>query len=66
MNINVGIADRTIRIWLGIGMVLFAYMRPDLPYAFIGWLGVIPLATGLFGWCGIYKLFGITTVKNAK
>ena len=64
MQINVGAVDRIVRVWIGIAMVLFAYMQPDVPYSFIGWLGVIPFFTGLFGWCGLYKILGFTTAKN--
>jgi hypothetical protein len=28
-----------------------------------GWLGVIPLATGLLGSCPLYTLFGVSTCK---
>jgi hypothetical protein len=29
-----------------------------------GWLGLVPLATGLVGWCPHYSLLGINTCKN--
>jgi hypothetical protein len=29
-----------------------------------GWLGLVPLATGLLGWCPPYTLLGINTCKN--
>ena len=31
-----------------------------------GWLGLIPLATGLLGWCPPYAMLGITTCKKAE
>lgn len=31
-----------------------------------GLIGIIPLATGLFSWCPVYRLFGITTCKARK
>ena len=65
MKVNVGIGDRAIRIWIGLAMIFFAYMNPDLSYGFIGWFGFIPLVTGIVGWCGLYRLLNITTVKNA-
>lgn len=64
MKNNVGLIDRWIRVCLGVAMILFAAMSPDVPYAFIGWLGIIPLVTGLLGWCGIYRVLGISTKKN--
>ena len=64
MNVNVGMLDRIIRVWVGIGLMAFAYMSPDIPYAFLGWVGVIPFVTGLVGWCGLYRLLGISTVRS--
>lgn len=66
MTFNVGMYDRVIRVWLGIMAMLFAYYSPEYPFAWLGWFGVIPLLTGMFGWCGLYKLLGISTIKNGK
>ncbi len=55
---NMGKTDRLIRIVLGvllIGNVFFALQHP------IGWVGVILLATGIFGICPLYSLLGIDT-----
>jgi hypothetical protein len=30
-----------------------------------GWIGIVPLTTGLIGWCPAYTLFGINTCKRA-
>jgi len=64
MKINVGMFDRVIRVWLGIGLLLFAVFSPDTPFSWIGWIGIIPLVTGLLGRCGLYSFLGISTVKN--
>ena len=63
MKRNVGLIDRSIRVWLGIAMISFAVMSPETPYSILGWLGVIPLVTGLAGRCGLYKLLGISTAR---
>ncbi|MGI9351518.1 MAG: YgaP family membrane protein [Rhizobiaceae bacterium] len=63
MKRNVGLIDRSIRVWLGIAMIFFALVSPETPFSFLGWLGIIPLVTGLTGRCAIYKLIGISTAR---
>ncbi len=63
MQANVGGVDRTVRIVAGIALILFALLSGSA-YAPWGWLGVIPLATGLIGWCPAYLPFGIKTCKT--
>ncbi len=61
---NVGTIDRIIRI--GIGLVLIAYAiplgLPDTGWNWTGWIGLIPLATGIFGRCPAYRLLGVSTL----
>ncbi|MEL0583816.1 MAG: DUF2892 domain-containing protein [Candidatus Thiodiazotropha sp. (ex. Lucinoma kazani)] len=60
---NVGKVDRIIRIILGvllIGNVFYALQSP------IGWIGVILLATGLFGMCPLYSLLGLNTKSTSE
>ncbi len=61
MERNVGGADRVIRIAVGAGLVI-ATAAGYLPLW--GWIGVVPLATGLSGWCPAYLPFGIKTCKT--
>ena len=55
---NVGIADRIIRVIIGIFVLALVFFGPKTPWA---WLGLIPLLTGLFGWCPLYALLRIGT-----
>jgi len=58
MKFNVGGLDRMLRIALGLILIVLAAM------GFIGWwgwLGVIPLATGLLRFCPLYSLAGLNT-----
>lgn len=53
--------DRSVRIIVGlllIGLTVSAQIGPW------GWIGIVPLATGLIGWCPAYSLFGIKTSKT--
>ncbi len=58
---NIGLIDRVLRIIIGI--VLIALAVTDR----IGWwgyIGIIPLATGLVSSCLLYTLLGINTAKK--
>ncbi|VWX55786.1 conserved hypothetical protein [Burkholderiales bacterium 8X] len=58
MTKNEGAVDRTIRIALGGTLVVLAAMD----YIGVwGWIGLVPLATGLAGSCPVYSIFGIRT-----
>ena len=60
MQANVGGMDRGVRIVAGIGLILFALLSAH-PLHIWGWIGVVPLATGLIGWCPAYTLLGMNT-----
>ena len=61
MKSNVGGIDRILRIVFGVVLVALAATGTVGVW---GWLGLVPLATGLLGWCPPYSLFGINTCKN--
>jgi hypothetical protein len=50
--------ERVIRVALGLGVLSLAFVGPQTAW---GYLGIIPLATGVLGSCPVYNLFGITT-----
>jgi hypothetical protein len=58
MQINEAKWDRAIRIFFGLGLLSLVFIGPATPW---GLLGVIPLATGLSGFCPAYRLIGKTT-----
>ena len=45
---NVGSLDRILRVILGLGLIALAFVGPKSPW---GWLGFVPLATAVLGWC---------------
>lgn len=63
MKNNVGGIDKILRIVVGLGLVgaTAAGMLPAW-----GWIGVVPLATGLLGWCPLYPLLGMNTCPLNK
>ncbi|MCB1874505.1 MAG: DUF2892 domain-containing protein [Chromatiales bacterium] len=62
MKPNVGSIDRVIRIVLGLGLISLVFVGPQTPW---GWIGIVPLATALIGWCPAYLPFGISTRSNS-
>lgn len=60
MATNEGIRDRVLRVVVGLSILSLAFIGPKTPWAY---LGLIPLLTGLVGFCPAYALFGIRTCK---
>lgn len=58
MTSNVGGIDRGLRIIVGLILIALVFVGPKTNW---GWLGIVPLATGLLGWCPPYAIFGINT-----
>jgi hypothetical protein len=58
MKTNVGAIDKSIRIGVGLLLILLTLIGT---IGWWGWIGVVPLATGLLGSCPAYALLGIST-----
>lgn len=63
MKANIGSVERIVRVVVGLGVLSLAFAGPRSAWAY---LGLLPLATGLVGWCPPYALLGISTVRAAK
>ena len=62
MKCNVGGVDRTLRIIVGLVLIGLAISSTVGVWA---WIGVVPLATGLFRFCPAYPLLGINTCGSS-
>lgn len=60
MKANVGTLDRSLRIVAG--LILIALSLAGV-IGLWGWIGIVPLATGIFRFCPVYPLLGINTCK---
>ena len=58
MKVNEGTIDRAVRVVLGLVLISLVYVGPKTPW---GWIGILPLATGLVGFCALYAVLGIST-----
>ncbi len=55
---NEGTIDRAVRIVLGLGLLSLVFVGPQ---STLGYIGLVPLATGLIGFCPLYKVLGLST-----
>ncbi len=61
MKCNEGAVDRAVRVVLGIVLLALVFVGPRTPW---GWIGLLPLLTGLFGFCPLYVPFGLSTARR--
>lgn len=62
MKANVGGLDRAVRLLAGIGLLVWAVTGGPA----WAWIGVVPLATGLVGFCPLYRMLGISTRRRGS
>ncbi len=63
MTLNEGTLDRGIRVVVGIILIALVFVGPQTPW---GWIGLLPLITGIVGICPAYSLLGIRTCPVKK
>jgi len=60
---NVGGIDKTLRIVAGVVLLALVFVWPQTPW---GWIGIVPLVTGLLGTCPLYSMIGLSTCPANK
>ncbi len=65
MPVNVGSADKVIRIVMGIVLLSLIYFLSG-NIRWVGLIGIVPIMTALVGWCPLYSLLGIRTCPMKK
>lgn len=63
MKVNVGNADRIVRIAVGLALIVLAAMGSIGAW---GYIGIVLLATGFMRVCPAYSLLGINTCTTDK
>lgn len=63
MKFNVGGIDRILRIIVGIVLIALSLMGTIGVW---GWIGIVPLVTGLFKFCPLYSIIGMSTCPMKK
>jgi hypothetical protein len=61
MPCNIHPIERVLRVLIGAFAVSLAFWGPESVWAY---LGLVPLITGVVGYCPPYGLLGINTCKN--
>jgi len=62
MTVNEGNVDRVLRVLVGLLLIALVFVGPKSAW---GWIGLIPLITGLIGFCPLYRLVGLNTCPKA-
>ena len=60
MSNNVGSVDRVMRVLIGLGLLAFAFYS-GYQYAWIGYIGIVPILTAVFSSCPLYSVLGWST-----
>lgn len=55
--------ERVLRVLVGLGLLGLVFFGPKTAW---GWIGILPLVTGLVGSCPAYTLFGISTCRRSE
>ena len=55
---NEGSRDRRLRVIVGLFLIALVFVGPHTPW---GWIGIVPLLTGIVGFCPAYTLLGVRT-----
>ncbi len=55
---NVGGIDKVLRVIIGLVLIALVFVGPQTVW---GWVGLVPLVTGLVGFCPIYKILGLNS-----
>ena len=63
MTRNEGTIDRVLRVVIGLVLLSLVFIGPQTVW---GWIGVVPLVTGLVGTCPVYSLLGVNTCGLKK
>ena len=63
MKLNVGGIDRILRIVVGLALIALTLLGQIGVW---GWIGLVPLLTGAFGFCPLYTMLGMHTCAMKK
>lgn len=66
MRTNEGLADRLIRVAVGPALLSLLAVGPVPGWGLAGLIGLMPLITGLVGYCPTYTLLGMDTRDNIR
>jgi hypothetical protein len=62
MKTNEAGIDRGLRVVIGLVLLSLVFIGPQTAW---GWIGLVPLLTGVIGFCPLYRLIGVDTCRLA-
>ncbi len=67
MSKNVGGIDKVLRIIVGLVLIAYAIPLgfPQTGWNWVGWIGIVPLLTAIFGICPLYSIVGMNTCSRS-
>ncbi len=63
MNRNEGTIDRTIRVVIGLALLTLVFVGPK---TWLGLVGLVPLLTGVVGFCPLYRIINVRTCTISR
>jgi uncharacterized membrane protein len=59
---NEGAVDRVLRVAVGLALLVWFFADPGQGFwHYAKLIGIVPVFTGLIGWCPLYSLLGVST-----
>lgn len=58
---NEGTVDRALRVIVGVVLLALFFLYPDASWRYFALIGIVPIVTGLVGWCPLYSMLGLST-----
>jgi Protein of unknown function (DUF2892) len=58
VKLNEGSIDRVVRVLVGGVLLSLVFFGPQ---TWLGLIGIVPLLTGVVGFCPLYRVFGLST-----
>ena len=65
MKANVGSVDRLGRVLIGLALLGLLFEKGD-PFQWLGLIGIIPLLTGITGFCPFYSILGLSSCPHPR
>jgi multidrug efflux pump subunit AcrB len=62
MQKNVGGVDKILRVAVGLAIIIIGFLYKS----WWGLIGLLPLAIALIGWCPLYSIIGVCTIKGCS
>ena len=64
---NEGTLDRALRVAVGVALLVWFFVDQGQGFwHYAKLIGIVPIVTGLVGWCPLYTVLGVSTCPMKK